>query len=68
MRGETITLKAGSVDEILQRQRKEKPPVVTMALSAGLLRVSARGLSFATPGHRSGRSYGLTGKLLRCAT
>lgn len=67
MRGETITLDPESVHRVIDRQPEKAAPAVTMALSASLLAVGARGLSFATPGHRSGRSFGLTGKLLRRA-
>lgn len=67
MTGETLTLNLETIYQTTERRDEKGPQVVTMALSASLLAVSAKGLSFATPGHRSGRSLGLTGKLLRRA-
>lgn len=67
VQGETITLNPESIDQAI-KEREEKSPLMTMELSANLLAVAAKGLSFATPGHRSGRSFGLTGKLLRRVT
>jgi hypothetical protein len=63
--GTVMMLATDSFDEILDRQPEEQCEVVTMSLSATLLAVTAEGLSFATPGHRCGRSFGLIQKMRR---